>query len=183
MSTSETGRIGLDGSADEALGDDSFDVPVKAGRFDERVIKLRKGESITTILEVFASERGCAIEELVVVREGEEEVLTEAVFLDVQYPHRRRHHVHHSRAAAVTVYYQAHEHTHEFKRHATVEDVLDWAIRAFNIDPTMAVEFELVLHGDKEELPSTEHVGHLAAHQDHLALDLVRGDIANGAVN
>ncbi|MBR8190551.1 hypothetical protein KDW82_16035 [Burkholderia vietnamiensis] len=180
MSTSETERIGLGRLADGAFSDDSYSVPVKAGRSDERVIVLRRGESVTTILQVFSRERGCSIEELVLVREGEEEGLTEIV-VDAQYPYRRRHHVHHSSAVAVTVYYQAHELRHDFKRHATVEDVLAWAIRAFNIDPSMAVEFELVLHGQKEELPSTEHIGHLAEHHDNLALDLVRGDIANGA--
>ncbi|MEN8514959.1 hypothetical protein [Burkholderia sp. RS02] len=182
MSTRETEGAGVDRSAEEALGPDSYHVPVKAGRSDERLMELRKGESITTILQVFSRERGCATEDLVLVREGEDGVLVEAVLVDAQYPHRRRHHVHHSGVVEVTVFYQAHEHRHEFKRHATVEDVLAWAIRAFSIDPSMAVEFELVLQGEKEELPTAEHIGHLAGHQDHLALDLVRGDIANGAL-
>ena len=44
----------------------------------------------------------------------------------------------------------------------------------------MATEFELARHGQKEELPGTEHIGHLAGHHHVLELDLVRGDIANG---
>jgi hypothetical protein len=81
----------------------------------------------------------------------------------------------------VTVYYQAGEHAHAFKRSATVEDVLMWAIAAFHIDPSMATEFELTRHDQKEELPGTEHIGHLAKGECTLAFDLVRGDIANGS--
>jgi hypothetical protein len=45
----------------------------------------------------------------------------------------------------------------------------------------MATEFVLTRHGQKEELPGSEHVGHLAGHHHYtLELDLVRGDIANG---
>jgi hypothetical protein len=95
-------------------------------------------------------------------------------------PRHRRHHVHHRGEVKVTVYYQAEVHERDFKRHATVEDVLTWAIKAFNIDPSMATEFELARHGQTEELPGAEHVGHLAGHHHELALDLVRGNIANG---
>ena len=44
-------------------------------------------------------------------------------------------------------------------------------------------EFELTRSGSTEELPLSDHVGHLAGKQDVLALDLVRGDIANGGSN
>jgi hypothetical protein len=59
--------------------------------------------------------------------------------------------------------------------------VLVWAIKAFNIDPGMATEFELTRRGGKEELPGAEHIGHVAGHHHELELDLVRGDIANGS--
>ncbi|RQT27444.1 hypothetical protein [Burkholderia contaminans] len=179
MNASEVAGSGDDRSGEQVQGVEKYFVPVKAGCSDERVVELREGESITKILEVISTERGRAITELVLVREGEDE-LSGAGLVDAQYPHRRRHHVHYAGAVAVTVYYQAGEHRREFKRHASVEEVLIWAIGAFNIDPSMATEFELARRGQTEELPTTEHIGHLAGHHHELELDLVRGDIANG---
>jgi hypothetical protein len=152
---------------------------VKAGLADERTVDLETGRSVVTILEIFAAERGCAAEELVIVREGENAPLTEVVLVEADYP-RRRHHVHHKSAVKVTVYYQAGSHEREFKRHEAVEDVLTWAIRVFNIDPGMATEFELALHGQTAELPGSEHIGHVAGRACDLALDLIRGHISNG---
>ena len=42
-------------------------------------------------------------------------------------------------------------------------------------------EFELTRRGQREELPEPEHIGHLAGKDRKLALDLVRGVIANGS--
>lgn len=164
-----------------AVAAHNFSVPVKTGLSEERIVTLCEGQSVTTILQIISVERGCAIEELVLVREGEDEQLVEAILVDADYPHQRRHHVHHAGQVAVTIYYQAGEHRGEFKRHEPLEKLLAWAIEVFNIDPSMATEFELARHGQKEELPLTEHVGHLAGRQHELALDLVRGDIANGS--
>ena len=59
---------------------------------------------------------------------------------------------------------------------------LSWASRAFGVDPTMSAEIGLARHGEEEELPGGEHIGHVAGHHQHeVALDLVRGPIANGA--
>ena len=83
---------------------------------------------------------------------------------------------------SVTVYYQSKEETDAFKPSDTIESVLDWALRleSFAIDPAMADEFELARHGIKEELPLSDHLGRLATGAKQLALDLVRGDMANG---
>lgn len=156
-------------------------IPVKAGHGDERIIEVDIGDQITVVLAVIAKERGCGIDELVVVREGEDDPVAVVIVIEADYPHQRRHHVHHVSEVAVTVYYQAASETRAFKRHAAIDHVLMWAIKAFKIDPSMASEFELTRHGKKEELPGTEHVGHLAGTACDLALDLVRGDIANGA--
>ena len=153
---------------------------VKAGLADERMVDLESGRSVTTILEIFAVERGCAVEELVIVREGEHAPLTEVVLVEVDYPRRRRHHVHHKSAVKVTVYYQASSYEREFKRYEAVEDVLTWAIKVFNIDRGMATEFELALHGQTTELPGSEHIGHVAGRACDLVLDLIRGHISNG---
>lgn len=82
---------------------------------------------------------------------------------------------------SVTVYYGAGEKTKEFRRNATVQDVLVWAITAFAIDPSMASEFELARHGEKEELADNVRLATLVRGNSSLALDLLRGDIANGA--
>ncbi|MCY4499149.1 MAG: hypothetical protein OXC14_17930 [Rhodospirillaceae bacterium] len=81
----------------------------------------------------------------------------------------------------VTVYYQSGEESLEFKRFEAVKDVLGWAIKVFKVDGSLATELVLVRHGEKDELPEREHVGRLAGKDNDLALDLVRGDIANGS--
>lgn len=156
-------------------------IPVKTGYGEERVVEIELGSSVTKILEIISAERGCAVEELILIRDGRAEPLTEVVVVEVDYPHKRRHHVHHAGEVAVTVYYQAKDKTEPFRRNATVEDVLTWALKAFEVDASLASEFELTRHDEKEELPGAEHIGHLAGKHGELALDLVRGDIANGS--
>lgn len=86
-----------------------------------------------------------------------------------------------SGAIAVTVNYQQRAETHAFRPSETVEEVLDWATGKFGIDPGMAGEFELALHGVQGELPAKDNLGRLAKGAKSIALDLVRGEIANGA--
>ena len=84
---------------------------------------------------------------------------------------------------AVTVHYQAKQATKQFSPSATVEDVLDWALdlHDFGIDPAMVNEIQLARLGVKEELALGDHLGKTAAGSKAIELDLVRGDIANGA--
>jgi hypothetical protein len=159
----------------------TINIPVKIGEDEERMIGATPGSRVTLILEVLATERGCRMEELILIRDGDDEPLTAAVLVEENYPCRRRHHVHRTGEVAVTVFYQAGRHERAFKRHATVEEVLLWAIGAFNVDASMASEFELVRHGQKDELPGTEHIGHLAGHERTLCLELARGHISNGS--
>ncbi len=113
--------------------------------------------------------------------DGEEEPIDRGGVVDHHYPRHRRHHVHHRPAVAVKVFYQGGDREHDFRRQAPLERVLDWAIKAFQIDPAMAGEFELTKVGGTEELPLTEHVGHVAGNEHKLELNLVRGDICHGA--
>lgn len=169
-------------SNEESAQSKKLTVPVKLGISDERVIEIDVGRSAKIILEIVARERGCSIEELVLVREGEDGHITEDIIITADYPHHRRHHVHHVSEVRVTVFYQSGSHDRSFKRSATVEDVLMWAIDVFKIDASLATEMELVLHGKTDELSQSEHVGHLAGRHHELGLDLVRGDIANGGL-
>ena len=155
-------------------------VSVRTGHEQERIIQIEIGQPIESILVVIAAERGCAVDELLLFRDGEIDPVPSGTIIGQNYPHRHRHHVHPNRDVEVIVHYQADSHRHRFKRFQTVEAVLDWAIPAFGIDPTMAPEFELARHEIKEELPLSEHLGHLAGHQDCLKLDLVRSEMPNG---
>lgn len=158
----------------------TINIPVKTGEHEERIIRAAPGSRVTLILEIMAAEKGCAVEELIIVREGDDEPLTSAVLIEENYPHRRRHHVHRAGEVTVAIRYQASQRDRVFKRHATVEEVLLWAITVFNIDPSMASEFELTRSGQKKELPGTEHIGHVAGGERTLCLELVRGHISNG---
>jgi len=157
------------------------EIAFKVSVDEERRVKVRFGTVITTVLEVFARERSCPVEELIVIREGEEVELDLGTVIEPGYPHHRRHHVHHKSALEVVVNYNMGTHEKKFRRRATIDDVLTWAIPAFGIDPAMASEFELARHGETTELPGTDHLGHLAHHHHKLELDLVRGALVNGA--
>jgi hypothetical protein len=154
-------------------------IPVKVGHH-ERAIELKLGTSTAAILAIVAEKHGCLVEELFLFRDGMDEPLAEVIIVDENYPHHHRHHVHFKGLVRVTVNYDTGTKAHEFKRQATIEDVLEWAIKAFGIDPSLASEFDLADHGSKVALPSGEHIGHLAQRHDELALDLIRGDISNG---
>jgi hypothetical protein len=100
---------------------------VKAGPEEERIIEMQAGQTLAAVLVIIASERAVAVEELIIVREGEIEPLSPLIVIDGEYPHHHRHHVHHVSEVIVTVYYGAKDEHRDFKRQATVEDVLVWA--------------------------------------------------------
>ncbi len=170
---------GVCGSSPQAHG--KVSVPVKLDYAKERIVELELGSRVTAVLEIVSAERGCRVEDLVLLREGEGELLTSDLVVDANYPDKCRHHVHYLGEVTVTVYYQAGQQSHMFKRFESVKDVLAWGIEAFGIDGSLATELVLVRHGHKDELPEREHIGHLTGKDCELALDLVRGDIANGS--
>lgn len=155
-------------------------VTVKTGWDEERIVEIEAGEPAVAILVVIAAERGCVVEELLLFRDGENDPIPGGTTIGPDYPHRHRHHVHRTRDIEVIVHYQADSHRRKFKRSQTVEAVLDWAIPTFGIDPTMAPEFELARSGTTEELPLSEHLGHLAGRHDCLELNLIRSEMPNG---
>lgn len=156
-------------------------VRVKLDRINERIVELEQGTKLSRVLEIVAAERACDVRELALVREGENQPLTLGAEVVVGDPHKQFHHIHYVGEVKVTIYYQDSQDSREFKRFETVKDVLAWAIKAFKIDASMATELVLVYHGQQEELPEHEHIGHLTEKSDDLAIDLVRGDIANGS--
>lgn len=84
---------------------------------------------------------------------------------------------------AVTIHYQAKQAEKRFSPSVTLEEVLDWALelKAFGIDPTMVNEFQLARSGSKDELALGDHLGKIVTGAKTIEIDLVRGDIANGA--
>ncbi len=138
------------------------------------------GIGISSRLAELALKRGVVLEEVEIFRDGELAALTEIIIVDEGYPHHHTHHVHRKEKVLVTVYYGGQERPKEFKRRATIDHVLEWSIKEFHIDPSLASEMELALHGSETELPGDEHVGHLAGKHKTLALDLIRGKISNG---
>ena len=156
-------------------------IKIKLGADDDRSFELRPGCRLREVLEVVALEQGLRVEELLLFRGEEEEPVAAEIIINADYPCERRHHLHHKSEVEVSIFYQSKDHRHAFRRHTTVGHVLIWAIKVFGIDPTMAGEFDLTLHGSKDALPESEHIGHLTGKNTCLELDLVRGDIANGA--
>lgn len=84
---------------------------------------------------------------------------------------------------AVTVHYHAKKAEKRFSPSATMEAVLDWVLdlKEFGIDPAMVNEFQLGRLGSKDELALGDHLGKIATGAKVIELDLIRGDIANGA--
>jgi hypothetical protein len=160
-------------------GSDACRMPVRFGPHD-LLLEIAPDQRVEHILAIVATKHCLLVEDIYLVEDGKDEPLDCSHPVQLEGNHRR-HHVHHRSKVGVTVHYQAEAHNREFRRHAPLEQVLDWAIRVFNIDPAMAGEFELTRAGTTEELPLAEHVGHLADKNCTLELDLVRGDIANGA--
>ena len=156
-------------------------ISVKLGCADDRIVELELGSHVTAVLEAVAAERRYLVEELVLIRDRDADPLGSTTVVDENYPHERRHYVHHIGEVAVTVNYQAGQFRRSFKRFEAIKDVLNWAIEVFQIDESMATEFELARHGQKEELFGADHIGHLAGKKNELELELVRGDIANGS--
>ena len=77
-----------DGAALEMEPESALKLPlaVKAGLEDERIFELVLGSSVTAILDVFAAERGCRVEELIMFREGEDEPLSAIILMEAEYP-------------------------------------------------------------------------------------------------
>jgi hypothetical protein len=93
----------------------NVEILIKVTHGEERTVVVEIGSRATAILEIFATERGCAVEELVLIREDENEPLSALIVIDADYPRHRRHHLHHAKAVKVIVFYQAGSHDREFR--------------------------------------------------------------------
>jgi hypothetical protein len=94
------------------------------------------------------------------------------------------HHVHRAHKIEVGVFYQGRKLTRRFAPSVRVQRVLDWAVGTdgFRIDPPIAPEMELALHGQTTALPKNAHIGRYIRHPHcELDFDLIRGIVPNGA--
>ena len=153
------------------------------GLADVAAISLPHGAPGRELIAAVAARGGFPAEEAFLFVEDEDEELDIAVLVVDERLSGRVHHVHRAKWIEVEVFYMGNDKKKEFRPAARVQRVLDWAVgpHGFNIDPTIAPEMELALHGHTEALPKNAHIGRFVHHPHHgLALDLIRGVVPNG---
>lgn len=154
------------------------------GLKDVEVLELPAGASARKIVELVAAKSAFPADEALLFREDEDEPLDLSALLDEAALKGRVHHVHRLRAIKVTVFYGGRQVERAFPPSARIGRVLEWAVspRGFKIDPAIAPEMELALHGQTEALPKKAHIGRFVRPpHEKLELDLIRGVIPNGA--
>lgn len=154
------------------------------GLSDVEVIRIPEGSLAREIVVAVATKSGFPAEEAVLFVEDAEEPLDLAVVVAPEKISGKIHHVHRVRKIEVEVFYQAQHKEKKFPPSARVQRVLDWAVGkdGFNIDPAIAPEMELALHGQTKPLPKNAHIGRYIRHpQCKLEFDLIRGVVPNGA--
>ena len=152
------------------------------GLADLEVVVVPSGATAREVVFAIAKKTGIAVEEAILFVEDCEEPL--ALDLEIErLKHSHVHHVHRARSIETTVYYQGQAKVKAFPPSARVQVVLEWAVgpEGFRIDPVIAPEMELALHGHTNELPRQAHIGRYARHPHRkLVLDLIRGVVPNG---
>jgi hypothetical protein len=154
------------------------------GAEEIEIIRIQAGSERRVIVEQFAERHGLPVGETVLFAEDEDEPLDLAFVITDQADVRRPHHIHRVQRIDVTVFYKNEERSRSFSPSARVQKVLDWAVGTdgFKIDPVIAPEMELAIHGQEKPLAKNAHIGRFVVHGQHkLALDLIRGIVPNGA--
>lgn len=161
---------------------DEVTIFVDGEAFDEFIaIKLPHGAIGHELIQAVALVLGLVSkEELLLFCEDEEEPI------DLKAPirHDHIHHIHRVHKIEVIVFYMSGHHTKSFRPAVRVQKILDWAVgkHGFKIDPIIAPEMELTIHGETTPLPKNAHIGRYVRHPHHeLKLDLIRGVVPNGA--
>jgi hypothetical protein len=154
------------------------------GLADVEAIRIPEGSAASEIVAAVATKGGFPAEEALLFVEDVEEPLDLAVVVVREKAVGKVHHVHRARTIEVAVYYQGRHIEKRFPPSARVQRVLDWAVgpEGFKIDPAIAPEMELALHGQTTPLPKNAHIGRYLRHPHHeLGFDLIRGVVPNGA--
>lgn len=155
------------------------------GLADLATIRLPHGAAGQELIAAVAARGGFPAGEASLFVEDEDEELDASKLIVDERMSGRVHHVHRAKQIEVTVFYGKEERRKAFRPAARVQRVLDWAVgrHGFNIDPAIAPEMELALHGQQDPLPKTAHIGRFVRHPQHkLEVDLIRGVVPNGGV-
>ena len=124
-------RDGKGGETGEGAAATHIVVIVVSGHGEAREMEIDVNAQADVMLRVIADERGCSIEELILVREDDGPTgsvrVPHGAPIGHGYPHHRRHHVHHVGNVDVTVHYQGGHDHREFARHDLLKAVLDSA--------------------------------------------------------
>jgi hypothetical protein len=150
---------------------------------DIETIRIEEGGSGREIVAAVAVRGGFPAEEGLLFLEDGDEPLDIAIIV-AEENSGKVHHVHRARHVEVSVFYQGRQIEKRFSPSTRVQRVLDWAVgpHGFKIDPAIAPEMELALHGTTKALPKEAHIGRYLHHpQQHLSFDLIRGVVPNGA--
>ena len=160
-------KIHVDGEDLQAV--ETFEI-VEGGRLKDLVVHVaEKTNAKTEGLLLFVEDKGG--------------VLDLEIFVHEYGDRHKIHHVHHCREVEVIAYYGKETATHIYPPSIRIQKILDWAVsvKKFNIDPTIALEMQLSLHGTEAALPAGAHIGRYAKHGHcTVELDLTRGDIHQG---
>jgi hypothetical protein len=154
------------------------------GLAEIEAIRVPRGSSALAIIVAVATKGAFPAEEAILFLEDSDAPVDPSILLIEEEVSGKVHHVHRAHKVEVGVYYQARRITRHFPPSTRVQRVLDWAVGpdGFKIDPSIAPEMELALHGQTTPLPKTAHIGRYIRHP-HCALDfdLIRGIVPNGA--
>ena len=153
------------------------------GLAEVEAILVAEGSTAREIVVAVAAKGHFSAEGAFLFVEDGEEPIDHARVLDRSMADKV-HHVHRVHRIDVRVFYQGRQIDRRFAPSTRVERVLDWAVgdHGFAIDPVIAPEMELALHGQTTALPKNAHIGRYVGHPHHdLVLDLIRGIVPNGA--
>ena len=154
------------------------------GLAEVEIVRIPAGSTAREVVAAVASKSGFPTEEGYLSLEDAEEPLDLATVITEETTGGKVHHVHRVLKIDAIVFYQGHQMDKHFPPSARVQRVLDWAVGpdGFKIDPVIAPEMELALHGQTTALPKNAHIGRYVRHPHHqVAFDLIRGQVPNGA--
>lgn len=153
------------------------------GLTDVEVIIVPQGSTGREVIVEVAKKTGIEVEEAILFIEDRDEPLDLDLVIREDAA-QKVHHVHRSRRIETLVHYQNGSKERAFSPSTRVQVVLDWAVgpEGFKIDPAIAPEMELALHGQAAALQKNTHIGRYIRHPHHeLAFDLIRGVVPNGS--
>jgi hypothetical protein len=155
------------------------------GLAEIEIIRIPEGGKAREIVAAVALRSGFPAEEGILFIEDGNDPLDLALVIVEEAVTGKVHHVHRALHVEVSVLYQNEKKEKQFPPSARVQRVLDWAVGrdGFKIDPAIAPEMELALHGQTTPLPKNAHIGRYVRHHHHsLTLDLIRGVVPNGVL-